>query len=313
MVAGRTQRLCALSGTGTNGRNRDIHFWTVALSLSLPFIWIAFTSYRPGKVGAVRPFRTCIPALVFVFCAAPSFADSLYWYTGDSDQTNNLLNETGGAHGTAFVYDHFVVAPAGVNISGVFSDNVVLLVGTEAQPTDTNLPNVVTQADWQIRSGVSQGNAGTLVASGSGSAASQTDTGFTSTGYDVYRIQVSGLNVFLETGDYWLGVAPVMSSTDYYSFIVTTVGANSVGIHDGNSFFDWPSNGNYNFVSAGAVAPDFVGPSGNFSMGIVTGTDSAAPEPGTAALIGGGISLLLLRARARHRSRLAITTTSNLI
>ena len=57
---------------------------------------------------------------------------------------------------------------------------------------------------------------------------------------DEYTIQVTGLNVNLGPGTYWLNVCPIDSGTGR-SFNSTTVGANAIGQppgNDVNSFFD---------------------------------------------------------------------------
>ncbi|HEV3147957.1 MAG TPA: hypothetical protein VGZ24_04865, partial [Chthoniobacterales bacterium] len=75
------------------------------------------------------------------------------WYNGDWNLVNGLANERNTVVSQAAVYDDFnVTAPQGWHVTAVFSDNA--------------LNTVVTAADWEIRTGISEGNAGTLVASG---------------------------------------------------------------------------------------------------------------------------------------------------
>jgi hypothetical protein len=112
-----------------------------------------------------------VVALLF---GSPLFAGTVYWYNGNSDNVTELINEVGGSSGTGLVYDDFIVGAGGVSITGLFSNDLVLTV--PASGPDTNAPGVVTQAGWEIRSGVSAGIGGTLVASGTGSA-TQTATG----------------------------------------------------------------------------------------------------------------------------------------
>ena len=189
------------------------------------------------------------------------------WYNGDPI-FGNLVNGLSGSIDTgtrALVFDDFVV-PAGVlgwNISSVFIAEAY--TGFE------------TLADWQIRSGVSSGNQGTLVASGTGSA---TVTLLPPVNTNVaHRVEVFGLNVFLLPGTYWLGVSPIGSGLpDDYRYIWATSGANAVGTpagNDGNAFIDGPS--------FGVMAPtSSVGPYTDYSMG-VTG-NVVAPEPSTVLL-----------------------------
>src|SRR6202049_4590584 len=73
------------------------------------------------------------------------------WYNGDWNEFNGLANERNTSVTQAAVYDDFnVTAPLGWNVTAVFSDNLFELGLT------------VTAADWEIRTGISEGNAGTL-------------------------------------------------------------------------------------------------------------------------------------------------------
>jgi hypothetical protein len=244
----------------------------------------------------MREMRLVV-ALLFT---SPLFAAQIYWYNGDSDNVTQLINESGGSSGTGFVYDDFIVGADGVNITSVFSNDLVLAI--PGSGSDTNAPGVVTQADWQILSGVSAGNGGIVVASGSGTTATQTATGLNSGGYAVYDIQATGLNVTLGPGTYWLAVAPDLNSS-YNSYVVTTYGFNGVGTpqaQDGNSFWNDPGFGDDFVAAVSATGVDSKDGTNNvdFSMG-VDGVAGTIPEPGTAAL-GAGAMLLLLAAAARR-------------
>src|SRR5213075_3089208 len=86
----------------------------------------------------------------------PTCTPGPLWYNGDFDGVNGLANEENTSIGGgeyAHVYDDFIVTDSGGwNITSVFSDNL----------ENTN----VTGASWEIRIGLSEGNGGTLVASG---------------------------------------------------------------------------------------------------------------------------------------------------
>src|ERR1039457_4250183 len=76
------------------------------------------------------------------------------WYNGDwQSGISSPGNFYAWAQQFGRVYDDFVVPDGGWTVVGVFSHNNM---GSTA----------VTQASWEIRSGVSAGNQGTLVASG---------------------------------------------------------------------------------------------------------------------------------------------------
>ena len=160
-------------------------------------------------------------------------APAVLWYNGDFDNVNGLYNgqDTAiGAGNFASVYDNFNVTGGGWTVTEVFSDNL----------TDTN----VTGATWEIRSGVSAGNGGTLVASGTTAAPIVTPTGRSGFGFTEFQIKVTGLNVFLPVltaGQfYWLNVTPIGDLTGD-SYNSTTVGANCIGTpcgNDQNAFFN---------------------------------------------------------------------------
>ena len=84
-----------------------------------------------------------------------------------------------------------------------------------------------TTAYWEIRSGLTAGNGGTLLASGDGTDTTtntgQTFTGIPGLSIPVYTNEVNGLSVTLGPGTYWLAVAPDVSNQN--SYIVTTSGS----------------------------------------------------------------------------------------
>jgi hypothetical protein len=142
----------------------------------------------------------------------------------------------------------------------------------------------VTQAYWEIREGVSAYDGGTLVPNASGtSAASVTSTGRSGTEGDEYTVAVTGLNITLTAGTYWLTVDPLDSGSNN-SFISATVGLNAVGTppgNDDNSFFNSTIYG-----TSFEPASDFIGYPADFSMGVA----GSVPEPST--LVMGSIGAL---------------------
>jgi len=111
------------------------------------------------------------------------------------------VNEQASNVGASFVYDDFTVTDqAGWIVDRLWSNDAMQITG-------------ISQASWSIRSGMSVGNGGTIVSSGIGFV-TQTPTGRVNPAFDFaeYTIQISGLNIYLPSGTYWLSVAPLVGS-----------------------------------------------------------------------------------------------------
>jgi PEP-CTERM motif len=206
------------------------------------------------------------------------------WYNGDLDGRADLANQR-TISGTILsnVYDDFIVpAGRGWDITAVYSNN---------HPGGSTLPTI-TGADFSIRQGVSSGNGGTVVASGSGLPVTVTPTGRNLIGQPESTFLISGLHIHLDPGTYFLNVTPV--SVDFpQTFETTTSGLNAVGMppgNDGNSFWNSPSFGqNFSPTTAGLGSGTW-----DFSEGVV-GTVTpppTVPEPSSLALLSlGGLGL----------------------
>lgn len=190
------------------------------------------------------------------------------WYNGDSDDKGAYINRvyTTGRSSVpaASVFDDFTIRDSQTwNITEIWSNNF------NAPPSTTAL--------WSIRSGMSPGNGGTVLFSGT-SPVTQTLTGrfrsrIQSNGWvfvdPEYQFKVSGLNINLASGTYWLQVSPY-SSGDVS--VGTTSGANSVGTrpeNSNNALWKWdgvdPNLRNYDRIEQ------------NFSMGV--GNDDGKQPP----------------------------------
>jgi hypothetical protein len=188
------------------------------------------------------------------------------WYNGDFNGVNGLANERNTAVTQAAVYDDFdVTAPLGWNVTAVFSDNLLIIN-----------PSNITSADWEIRTGISEGNAGTLVANGTTNSPIVTLISQGCFQNCEYRVEVPALNVFLPmlpSGQhYWLNVTPAGNGTGR-SFNSTTSGANCVGTPCGNNqnaFFNSSYFGT-DFTSTANEGQPY-----DFSNGVI---GAALPEP----------------------------------
>ena len=181
---------------------------------------------------------------------------SVGWYNGDCHFTGlgsgsnwYLSNQQFGR-----TYDEFLVPSGGWQVTGVFSNNHFY-----------NAPTI-TQASWEIRSGLSQGNSGTVIASGV-SPATQTYNASIA----AYRIEVDGLQVQLPAGDFFVSVTPVGTALGQ-SYVCDTQGQNAVGGPPGNGktfYSDQP--GDFVWMSA----PD--GTNRDFSQGVLISGASLQP------------------------------------
>jgi PEP-CTERM motif len=224
-------------------------------------------------------------ALVLNTTAIAQAPPGSLWYNGDWNHVNELANERNTLVSQAAVYDDFNVTATLWNVTAVFSDNVI----------SANAP--ITGADWEIRTGISEGNAGTLIASGTTNSPIVTLTGRSGMGFNEYMVEVTGLNVFLPMlpagQHYWLNVTPVGPGFGR-SFNTDTSGANCVGTpcgNDQNAFF------NSTFFDANFTSTANQGQPTDFSMGVIGNT---VPEPATVALLTCGLGLLLIALRRRR-------------
>src|SRR5206468_1838957 len=194
----------------------------------------------------------------------PTCTPGPLWYNGDFNGVNGLANEDNTSLGSgqfASVYDDFNVPSPGWSVTAVFSDNLS--------------STTVTGALWEIRQGISEGNGGTLIASGMTMTPVVTPTGRSGFGFTEYMVEVIGLNVSLAPGHYWLNVTPI-GNLSGRSFDSTTSGTNCVGTPCGNNqnaFF------NSNFFGANFTSTSNEGQPSDFSMGVNGTAGCGTPTP----------------------------------
>jgi hypothetical protein len=149
---------------------------------------------------------------------------------------------------------------------------------------------------YEIRSGMSPGNGGTLLFSGTSPSAAAGDLpldgslGTPPPGTGNYRWYDAGPTtpIHLEPGNYWIGLAPLQQ---FGSFdVASTQGLLAVGepTDNGNAFYFDSSDPGAVYVSQGST---------DFGLRVVTEA-SVVPEPGTLSLLTiGGAGWLICRRR----------------
>jgi hypothetical protein len=235
-------------------------------------------------------FRPSVMMLALVVgVARPAQADIVLWYNGDPGGGGLAVNEQTTNIGALQTFDNFDVSnAAGWTVSSVWSNNWMSITG-------------VSQASWAIRTGVSVGDGGTVVASGIGPA-TQTALGISGAGFAGFKIEVTGLKVNLQPGTYWLSVSPLVGADPvltpgglsglFLSSNFATLGDNAVNLPSApsqNGLFNSPFIG-FNFASFG----------NDYSLGVGGTVGINTPEPSTFTLF--VIGALGLAADAVRRS-----------
>lgn len=222
-----------------------------------------------------------LAAAVLLAIPAAATAQTVVFYGGDlNPNATPTAGYTSGVFGgelgtAAHQYDDFALSAA-TGIGGLFAN---FLSETGVAPTGFQ---------WEIRTGVSTGNAGTLAASGSGTSLTWTSTGRSYIGIPEYLLTASISAPTLAAGTYWLAITPVFASTSRTNYISVTTGLNGVGspLDNGNTFSTIPIQSLF-FTSVPGV---------DLSQGLIL-----APLPPAVLASGATLGLAGLFALARRR------------
>ncbi len=217
-----------------------------------------------------------------VFAAAGAVAQ---FYGGDFDGRTWLAVDY-----DAYIYDDFAVDGSGITVTSLYAN----CLSNED----------VHKVGWEIRTGITHGNGGTIVNSGY-NPVTRTATGRhggPDGGYDEYTLRVNGLNFFLAPGLYYIGVnvGNPLPGILQRTFVSGTAGANGFGspIANGNSWIYSAFFGNYNFVST----ETYFGHIADFSYGVV-------PEPKSVSVFVIGFAVFLSMRKRTQKDDSSINDT----
>jgi hypothetical protein len=219
-----------------------------------------------------------------LFFNISAYAASLYFYGGDWEP--NDPNASGLANGTSVnvpgdpygsaIYQNFV-AGTGITVTGLFTNNASNYTPTSGY--------------WEIRTGVTEGKGGVLIASGTGGI-TNTPTGRSGFGFDEYNNTVSGLNVTLNADTYWFAVVPTCTTCEGDSYNTNSLhGLNAVGTQISYQQY-WTSRFYGAFFGNANNAID----APTFSSGVYA---YVTPEPSSMIMLGSGLLAVMGAVRRR--------------
>ena len=222
-----------------------------------------------GKKGRilVKSYPVVFALLFLALAVTPAWAQTLY--------SNGLCKlaplvrpsaiSPGGCNTDAWTINFGYVVSDTFTVSG-FSPMQGFDFVVWALPGDR-----MTSVDWSVTSAEF---GGTTYGSGTGATTLTRDQGLNQWGYDIQTYSVSGLNVYLNSGTYWLNLQnAVVSNVDPIYW-------------DEN---DGPSKASESAL--GTIPSESFDITGQWTC--CTGPDGSTPEPGTLTLFGSGIAGLV--------------------
>ena len=255
--------------------------------------------------------KTQILLAAAILTASPLAGQTLV-YQGNRTSTVACSAKVVNSKNQCMMYDNITVGDNGWDVTGLF--------GNFYQPDVAGMVPW-TSAMWEIRTGMSEGNAGTLLYGGEGFEVSATHqaTGRTLSGGTTFTEYLATLTIpqlYLAPGTYWIGISPVfdhMFGSYFGAYAAWTEPGASGGINSqadgsGIAWVAYSSVNNY-----AVVTHDFsYGVLGTISENGNPGTDpgnggtpgtgpgTAVPEPGGLGLLAAGLMVMAGLRRRRN-------------
>lgn len=210
----------------------------------------------------ISMFRSA--SLVAFALAAMAASAQTGFYGGDIDGASVLVAQRTFGY-TTMVFDDFTLGQA-THVQSVFGN--FLINGT------------ISGLLYEIRTGVSAGNGGTLVSSGL-LTATIVDASPDAFGLNLVTISGSPTGLDLAAGTYYLGLSAVVGNSGL-AYLATTSGANGTGgpLNNGNSFYTTTYGDDF------APAIDYTGGADDFSVGVRGVAAVPAPVAGFSFALG---------------------------
>ena len=203
---------------------------------SAPRIFRHFSALLQPRGLTMKLLRTLTVSfshlLVLLLVASPASYGETLFYGGDATNLGEYLNQSNYLTDDFTQYAQFTV-PSGQywNVSSLFANTLYNMNDNSAQNSPTN-----STAVFEIRSGVTTGDGGILLSTGTVSAI-PSPNGFSNAGYDGFRLEADLPSpILLGEGSYWASLVPIGDGSGF-AFIYLTDGTNGTGTGNQTNYF----------------------------------------------------------------------------